>query len=269
MGFASANGYTPATVQTIMLSMMTEYNAQFGTAYTEETFIGTNAYKFLYAAAQRLQESEVKTSEIFLKVQQYFLITNERISRPVGTIPGLIERLATAGYIASVKPMIDADAGKAHVAVNVDDTDPDYADVKLEINTILSQSIALGIVTQGPEVSTIVASNGQAFDWKFTLPDITTPLIKLTVTTSDNNMVAIGSPEDIKLKLLANIATRYRMGLDFEPQKYYGLVDAPWASAVKLEYSLDSGSTWLTAIYDSLYDDLFDVRLENIELIED
>lgn len=269
MGFSSVNGYTPATVQTIMAAIMTEYNAQFGTSYTEETFLGTNAYKFFYAPAQRLQESEVKTSEIFLKVQQYFGITNARIARPVGTIPGVIERLAGAGYLAAVKPMIDADAGKAHVAVDVDDTDPDYADMKLEINTILSQSIALGIVTQGAQVSTIVASNGQPFDWKFTLPDIQTPDIRLTVTLSDNNMVAIGSPEEVKLKLLTNIAARYRLGLDFEPQKYFGLVDAPWASAVKLEYSLDSGTTWLSTIFDAQYDDLFDVRLENITLIED
>jgi len=47
-------------------------NTQFGQSYTMDTFIGTNLYKYFYALAQLLQENEVKTSEIFLKLQQYF-----------------------------------------------------------------------------------------------------------------------------------------------------------------------------------------------------
>ena len=33
---------------------------------------GTNFYKYFYALMQRLQENEIRTSEIVLKIQQYF-----------------------------------------------------------------------------------------------------------------------------------------------------------------------------------------------------
>ena len=38
--------------------------------------IGTNFYKYFYALAQRIQTNEIKTSEIFLKLQDYFKYTN-------------------------------------------------------------------------------------------------------------------------------------------------------------------------------------------------
>src|ERR1044072_8875219 len=112
MGFAQDNGYAPEDIAAIMSSLREGINAQFGTTYTVDNFAGTNFYKYFYALAQRIQSGEIKTSEIFTKLQQYFVITNEKISRPVVTSPGLIEKLETEGYIASLKPMIDADAGK-------------------------------------------------------------------------------------------------------------------------------------------------------------
>jgi hypothetical protein len=120
MGYANETGYVPTDIDTIMSSLVVNINDQFGTSYTNETFVGTNLYKYFYALAQRLQESEVKTAEIFQKLQQYFIITNERISRPVVTNPGLIEKLESEGYIASIKPMIDDDAALLHGRVDVD-----------------------------------------------------------------------------------------------------------------------------------------------------
>jgi hypothetical protein len=149
MGFSSDNGYVPTNIDTMMLSVMNNVNTQFGTTYTVETFVGSNFYKYFYALIQLLQESEVKTSEIFLKLQDYFAVTNERISRPVVTAPGIIEKLESEGYTASVKPAADADAGKIYVCVDVDDAADDYAATKLEINTIIKNSIAAGIVSQG------------------------------------------------------------------------------------------------------------------------
>jgi hypothetical protein len=268
MGFAQDSGYTPSTVETLMLAVMEGVNTQFGTTYTAETFIGTNFYKYFYALIQRLQENEVKTSEIFLKLQQYFATTNERILRPVATSPGVIEALETAGYTASVKPMVDANAGKIHVCVDVDSGAGTYATTKLAINTIIKNSIAAGVVSQGTESSSIVLSNGQSFDFKYALPDTTAVHLKLTITLSDNNQSVILSPEAIKDLLLENIAAKYRLGRDFEPQRYFSTADAPWASAVLLEYSLNAGSSWLTAIYDSDYDELFEFDLANITLVE-
>src|SRR5688500_784051 len=123
MGYSQENGYVPTDIDAIMRIFMGNINTQFGTTFTAETFEGTNFYKYFYAIAQKLQENEVKTSEIFIKLQEYFDVTNERISRPVVTNPGIIEELEDAGYITSVKPMIEADAGKINICVDVDDGD--------------------------------------------------------------------------------------------------------------------------------------------------
>ncbi len=269
MSFSQENGYIPVGIDTIMLSIMDNINTQFGTAYTIEVFEGTNLYKYLYAAAQKLQENEIKTSEIFLKLQQFITLTNEKISRPVVTSPGLIEKLLTLGYIASVKPMIDADAGKINVCVDVLGTEPDYAAIKLEIATVLKNSTVAGAVTQGTQVQSIALSNGQSFDFKYHLPDRLAVLLKLTVTLSENNQLVVGDPDDTKLKLLSNIANRYQLGKNFEPQKYFSISDAPWASAVKLEWSINAGANYYTTIFNADFDELFDVKLENITLIED
>jgi hypothetical protein len=268
MGFAKENGYTPVSIETIMSSIMTNINTQFGTTYTNETFVGTNFYKYFYALAQELQESEVLTSEIFAKLQDYFRVTNERISRPVATAPGILEKLETEGYIASVKAPIDGDAGKIFVCVNVDDGDDDYAETKLDICNIIRDSIAAGIVSQGDQVESIVLTNGQSFDFKYALPDPTEVLLRLTITTSENNQVVIQTPEEIKQKLMDNIEERYRLGKNFEPQRYFSVVDAPWASDVLLEWSDDAGSNYYDTVFDAAFDDLFVVLLENIELIE-
>ncbi len=268
MGFAKESGYIPASIEDMMLSVMENVNTQFGTSYTAETFIGTNFYKFFYAVVQRLQQSEVKTAEIFLKLQDYFRITNEAIARPKATAPGVIKALEDAGYISSVKPPENADAGKIFIAVDVDETADDYAATKLAINTIIKDSVAGGIVSQGAEVSTIVLSNGQSFDFKYTLPDREETLLRLTITTSENNQFSIKSPEEIKAILLANIAAKYRLGRNFEPQRYCTIVDAPWAASVLLEWSIDAGSSWHDEVYDAAYDDLFEVSLANTTLIE-
>lgn len=268
MSFTSENGYLPVSIETIMLSIMQNINTQFGTTYTAETFIGTNFYKYFYALAQRVQENEVKTSEIFTKLQDYLDVTNESISRPVVTNPGVIEKLEDEGYIASLKPLIDADAGKIHIAVDVDETLPDYAATKLAIATIIKDSTVAGAVTQGTQVTSLTLSNGQAFDFKFNLPNRINVLLRLTVTLSENNQVVVGDPDDVKLLLLANIAAAYRLGKNFEPMKYFTMEDAPWASKVLLEWSSDGGSTWNSTVYDAAYNDLFETPLANVTLIE-
>lgn len=268
MPFSEQNGYIPVAIDVLLEDMRPLINTQFGTTYTAETFIGTNHYKYFYALAQKMLENEIKTSEIFIKLQEYIAFTNERISRPAPTPQGVIEQLAAADYLASVKPMIEADAGKINIAVDVDDSDPDYADMKLEIATIIKDSTAIGNVTMGAEVEAIVLSNGQSFDYKFHLPDRHATLIRLTTTLSENNQNVIGNPDDVKVALLANINARYRLGLNFEPQKYFGIIDAPWASEVLLEYSIDAGMSYETGVYDANFDDILDINLEDIELVE-
>lgn len=268
MSFASESGYTPQTVQELMTMVMAGVNTQFNTAYTTETFIGSNFYKYYYALIQKLQENEVKTAEIFLKIQDFFTITNERIARAGVTNPGIIEAFAKAGWVASVKKPIDADAGKIFIAVDVDNVAAGYAARKLAINTLVKNSTAGGIVSQGTEVNTIVLSNGQAFDFKFALPNRLTALLRLTITLSDNNQVVVKSPEEVKAILLAKIKSMYRLGRNFEPQKYFTTADAPWAKEVKLEWSTNGGTTWNSTVYTAAYNDLFMISLANTSVVE-
>ncbi len=269
MGFSREAGYIPLDIETIMLSIMANVNTQFGTSYTAATFAGTNFYKYFYALAQKMQENEVKTSEIFAKLQQYFEVTNELISRPVVTNPGLIEVLEDAGYIASVKPMIDADAGKISICIDTDGDASDYEDVvKPAIAEIIKNSTVAGAVTQGAESTTIVLSNGQSFDFKFSLPDYIPVKLKLTTVLSDNNQVVILSPEEQKDLLIANIAARYRLGKNFEPQRYFSLVDAPWAASVLLEWSDDGGANWFSSIFVAEFDEKYTFSLSDITLVE-
>lgn len=252
-----------------MTSIMQNINIQFGTSYTYDTFVGTNFYKYFYALAQRVQENEVKTAEIFLKLQQYFEITNESIQRPVGTNPGVIEALEREGYISSVKPIIEADAGEINICVDVDNTDPDYAETKLAICNIIKDSVSAGIVSLGAESETIVLSNGQSFDFKYHLPDRIDVLLRLTITLSQNNQSIVLSPEEVKEKLLENIGARYRLGKNFEPQKYFAIADAPWASQVLLEWAEDDGSpSYASTVFDADFDELFNIDLENITVVE-
>ena len=271
MGFAKENGYIPLSIETIMDAIRVGVNTQFGTSYTSENFVGSNHYKYYYVGAQRLQGSEVKTSEIFQKVQDYITVTNQRISRPVTTAPGTIELLENEGYIASTKKPEVGDAGKRYICVDVDETDDEYAATKLAINTLISQSTVGGVVTMGDQVDSITLSNGQSFDFKYALPDRKIVKLKLTVTLSENNQVVIKTPEEQKATLLANIAAKYRLGRNFEPQRYYSVVDAPWAESVLLEWSADwdpGPATWHDEVFEAVFDDLFVISLENIELVE-
>jgi hypothetical protein len=388
MSYESENGYIPETIEQIISYIRLGINAQFGTTYTEEEFLGTNYYKYVYANAQRMQRNEIKTSEIFQKIKEYITIKNLSIQRPVATYPGIIEAFSREGYVASIKPIEVGDAGKIFLCVDVvpgdrasgtatitsyaalvsgtDDTitvgsigfvaqtgpaspgsatfqaatsnsvtaqsladqinahastkdivraiainavvtitakyggtagnaivltytesdgnagatvsgsgtlaggtaDGDYDEKKLEICTLIKDSVALGMITQGSESETIVLSNGQSFDFKYALPDRIETKLKLTLTTSDNNQLLIGNPDDVKELLLANINAKYSLGKDFEPQRYFTIVDAPWCSTVVLEYSIDGGDTYLTAVYDAEFDELLETSLANITLVE-
>lgn len=282
MGYANESGYTPETIEDIMVELMNGVNTQFGSTYTYETFVGTNFYKFYYSLAQRLQLEGVKTSEIFLKIQQYLIITNEKISRPVATPQGIIEKIESLTFddedvklIASVKQPLDVDAGKSFICVDVDETHPDYADIKDLICETIKNSIAAGIVTQGDQVETIVLTNGQAFDFKYSLPDRIEVWLRLTLTLSENNQLLIGDPEATKVKLMENIKANYKLGKNFEPERYFGVNDAPWAGDVLLEWTddvtageVDPGATWNSTIFNAEFDELFDVGLDRIELIE-
>lgn len=265
MSFALDTGYLANTISQIMNFIREGVNEQFDTEYDEETFLGTNFYKYFYALAQRLQSNEIKTSEIFLYMQQYFLVTNEEITRPNTTHPGIIDYLSARGYSASTKKPVDIDAGKLYVCVDTDEGADDYSATKLAINTIIKDCCVAGVVSQGDQVSTIALPNNQSFDFKFALPDRTPIDLKLTITLSSNNQFNVLSDVEVAEILFANINARYKLGLDFEPQRYFSIIDAPWASNVLLEY--DSGSGFTDDVFEAEFDDLFTFSVSDITVV--
>jgi hypothetical protein len=268
MSFASDTGYLPSTISQLMEVIRGNVNTQFGTAYTEETFLGTNFYKFFYSLIQRLQRSEIKASEIFLRMQEYFNITNEKIQRPNTTHPGIFDYFESKGYFVSTKPPLDADAGKVYICVDVDNTAGDYAAKKLAICRIVKDCVVAGVISQGSEVESITMSNSQSFDFKFNLPTKIPVLLRLTTTLSDNNEFSVTSPDDVKQILYDNIVAKYRLGKNFEPQRYFSVVDAPYASNVLLEWSSNAGVSWHPEVYVAAYNEVFTFGLADITIVE-
>lgn len=268
MSFAQDTGYFPNTISQLMEIVRLNVNAQFGTSYDVDTFIGTNFYKYFYAVIQRLQQNEIKTAEIFLRMQEYFAITNESIERPITTHPGIVDYFRKAGFEASTKKPIDADAGKLFICVNTDEDADDYAEIKTVICNLVKDCCVGGVISQGSESEAVTLPNLQSFDFKFNLPDRQPILLRLTLTLSDNNEFTIDSDAVVAQKLFDNITARYRMGLSFEPQRYFSVVDAPWAAEVLLEYSQDDGSSYTNNVFDAAYDDLFTFEIGDIEIIE-
>lgn len=267
MSFSEEMGYVPIPIESLLDAVRVNINAQFGTTYTAESFVGTNWYKFFYAIMQRVSENETKTAEVFLILQQYFAITNELIQRPSVSAPGIVDALLSNGFTASVKPPETGDAGKAFVCLDLDDGDGGYAVQKLQVCTLLKNYITAGIVTQGTESESIVLSNGQSFDFKFNLPDRIPILLKLTITESENNILEVLTDEVVRQTLFDNINARYKLGLNFQPMRYFNTVDAPWAGEIHLEYSIDAGMSWVDDIFDADYDELYTFGLEDIEVV--
>lgn len=268
MTYAQDNGYTPVDIPTLMDALRVRINTEFNTTYTAETFVGSNWYKFGYQVMQQVQTNEIKTSEIFLKLQEYIAQTNAKIQRPSVSNPGIIDSFESHGYVASVKKMIEADAGKIHICVDVDETAPTYAATRLAICQLIKDYVVGGVVSMGTESETIVLSNGQGFDFKFYLPSRTPVLLRLKLWTSDNTLLSTPSDEVIREQLFENISNRYRLGWNFEPQRYFETIsDAPWAESVLLEYSSDDGANWYSVVLSAQFDDLLTYSLEDIEVL--
>ncbi len=267
MTFSQEQGYTPVSFTTMMAAVREAINLQFGLTYTEGTFVGTNYYKYFYVLLQKVVENETKTAEIFVKLQEYIASTNARIQRPSVSLPGIIDSFTANGLVASVRKNAEEDAGKVAVCVDTDEDALDYAAKRLIICNFLKDFVAAGMVFEGTETESITLTNGQAFDFSFFLPERTAVQLKLTLTTSDNQDVVLPSDEDLRQAVFDNIAARYRLGWDFEPQRYFTQVDAPWAATILLEY--DDGGGYSSDVFEAEFTDLYTFGLDDITVLVD
>lgn len=268
MGYTTVNGFTPDSVESIIDKFRVAINAEFATSYTTETFKGTKFYKFVYGLAQEINKNEITYAECFQKLQDYIIQTNAKINDQRTHRNGIVKYLASKNYLASLKPQTALEAGQVTVCVDVDDSDPDYATLKQQILDYLKDCVVGGIVCNGSETGTSVLTNGQSMPFAYDLPTKTDVYLKLTITLSKNTDIVAPADADIKALLLANIAERYSLGMDFEPERYFEVMaDAPYASDILLEYSLDSGSTWDSVVYESLFTDFWQFDILNVSLV--
>lgn len=267
MSFAQDNGYIPRTFEEIMNAIRLQVNDKFSTSYTEQTFIGTSWYKYLYGPVQEVQKGEIKTAEVFQKLQQFIALTNEEIQRPSVSYPGLVDSFDSKGFVSSIKKPELIDAGTISICVNVDHEAADYATKKLQINTNIKEFVAAGMISTGDQISAIVIENGQTFDFAFHLPDKQAIKLRMTAVKSENNLLTIPNDTQIRQTIFNNINSRYRLGWNFEPQRYYNLTDAPWAQSVLLEYSTNDGATWASVVHDAAFTDLFTFALGDIQVL--
>lgn len=254
MAWTLVNGYSPRSFNEILQEYVDEINSQFSTNYDITTIVGTDFYKFAYSAIQLVMQAETKTAEITANLTDYVRTANEKINLPKSTISGFVAGLkapiANGGLAldSTIKDITDpVEAGYMFLVVDVDSSAVDYATTKQKIIDKMALWLTVGLYYNGTETGTKMAINGQTFTYKYALPTPVNTLVKITITASKNSTTPILNENQIRNIFNANFANLYKLGLDFEPEKYLEIArDCPFASNIVLEYSLNSGSTWLT-----------------------
>ena len=124
-------------------------------------------------------------------------------------------------------------------------TNADYAALKQQIINRMGAWLSAGLYFVGTEQGNRTALNGQVFTYKFSMPDPVNILVRITATASANAKTPILNENQIRDIFDANFVELYRLGLNFEPEKYLEIArDLPFASNILLEFSENAGSTW-------------------------
>lgn len=266
MSYSTDQNYVPETLADIMARFMQGVNQRFGTSYTAETFVGTGFYKYFYEVAQNILAAENTFAEAYAKLQDYFRHTNETIAIPKTPREGLIKTFKDAGYVISIEPQTQQNAGTLGVCVLVDTAAETYAAQKAQILTMLKDYTVAGLYYAGTERGEVTLSNGQVFEFGFYPPAKKEASLKLDITLSKNSTILADKEDEVKDKLLANLAQLYTLGNNFEPEKYFTISrDAPYASAVKLQWKTDGA--YSGDIYQANFKDLWLFSKERIEVV--
>lgn len=265
MTYTVTNGYSPRSYETILTECVQVVNEQFGTSYTNQSFTGTNLWKYLYATIQGLMTVENNIAELGVKLQDYIRTQNEELIIPTSSENGftaLLER--EMGLIASFKPTESSSAGQIHLAIDIDNTAEDYAEKKQQIFNLMAEHLGAGLFYNGTEQGTVTELNGQSFNYAFDLPSVTNLKVKIKVKVSENTNLFVETTNKIKEKFLANFAKAYRLGYDFEPQVYLCKDDLPFASEIKVTYQ--SNGSYSGEVLNSAYDEKIIITENNVEV---
>ena len=269
MTYTVVNGYSPRTYETILTECVSAVNEQFGTAYTNEEFEGTNLWKFLYATIQGMMTIENGIAELGAKMQDYIRTQNEELIIHRSSVDGFIQAMADElKLIASIKPIeTGEEAGNISIAVDIDENGSDYAEKKQLIFNTMHKYLTAGLFYNGTEQGTVTATNGQQFNYAYDLPTKTPLKVRIKVRVSENKNIFVETPNEIKEKFLNNFEKLYRMGFDFEPQAFLCIDrDLPFASEITITYSTDGGTEYTEEILQGMYDEKITINPDEIEV---
>ena len=239
MPYNNDNNYIPETFQDVMTRFMQGVNSFFGTNFTYESFVGTGFYKYFFVAAQNVLEAENTFAEAYVKLQDYIRTVNERIAIPKTPRQGLIDTFAKAGYVISIEPQTQDNAGTLGVCVDTDPNSGQFGDRKKQILSMLKDYTVAGLYYNGEHRGNVRLSNGQDFEFAFYTPTRKEMSLKITITLSQNSNIVADNEDQVRKKLLTNLSQLYRLGNDFEPSKYFTISrDAEYASEIEIQWSL-------------------------------
>lgn len=266
MSFDLQNGYSPRDFDTLLEDFREAINSVYDQKITAEQFKGSGWYKLIYAAAQLVEGAEGRTAELSNKIIDYIRKTNEEIELVKSTADGIMAHLLKdLGLVSSVKPTEKTDAGYLYIAVDVDNTAENYQETKQKILEKLKEYCTAGLFFEGTESGEVVASNGQPFHFGYDLPELVDMDVKINVKISDNTNAYIMNAQAIKEKFLENFGKMYKLGLDFEGDKYLCIrEDLPFASMIVIKWRIDEGA-YSSIVWESAYNQK--INLNNVEVI--
>lgn len=267
MPYNQQNGFTPRSFDDIMAVFMNAVNEVFNLEYDRDSFAGSNFYKFHYAGAQGILTAEATFAEAYAKLCDYLRSMNEKINIPKTPRDGLIAAFEGVGYMVSIEKQTAQNAGTVGLCVLMEDAldSETFQKKKAEILLGLKTYTDAGIFAKGEQRGEVALSNGQNFDFGFDLPLFHEVHLQLTVALSKNTSILPASVEVIKEKLLENLKREYRLGLEFEPGKYFTVSrDAPYAAGVSLLWRKNMEDAWSAEVYRSTYREYFRVNPERI-----
>lgn len=268
MAYDRSQGYIPRTADDIMESLRVRTNEYLGTNYTMQEFEGTNIYKVSYPLMQEIMQSENNLSMIFSNYKDFITDTNESINAPAVVRDSIIRKINKIGVDCSLKQLDPAEAGNIFLCCDLNPADPNYSYLVDRIGDIMLDNISAGTVSNGSISVNKQLENGQVETFNFELPTKTAILLKLTLQISRNNDQYIPTDNEAKEILLNNLNEYYKLGNDFEPEKYAEINrDFPCCSEVILEYSLDSGTTWTDAVAQLSYNTKYTVNAGDITIV--
>lgn len=262
----NTNGYTADDFSTIINRYFEAFNAEFG-AVSEVRFKASREYELFYSSAQIDMQYQAIFSELFTQISTWMIDVNYKINSPSTTNTAIQQKFKSKlGYDVGIKPMIEADAGKIHIAI---DYVPAASTNNIIAEFMAKECVAGGIVSQG-DIIVPVSIGGQQFPYKWVVAVAKDVTFKLTITVSRTSAEYLESEADIAKRFIDNFNMLYKIGYDIEPESYYEINrDAKYASDIKCEYSLDGGNVWVVTPHESLYSDKFtpEILTKNIIIV--